>query len=67
MGIYTSLVFKEVIEPRDAAKWERFQIMRLMGWNYWEYQKAPASLIKEIMAFIKTENKAMESIRKDNG
>lgn len=42
----------------DALKVKRYRIMQHMGWNYWEYSRAPASLINEIWAFMTTEGKA---------
>jgi hypothetical protein len=43
---------------QDTVRWNRYQVMRAMGWAFSEYNSAPASLIEEISMFIKTENKA---------
>jgi len=40
-------------------------VMKEMSWNYQEYQQAPHSLIVELIAFIKTEAKAMKDRLKD--
>ena len=42
--------------PReDAWRWRRYRIMKEMGWNIREYNRAPVSLVAEIWAFMQTE------------
>jgi len=53
------------LEEEDARRWQRYKIMKTMGWSYREYRQAPISLVKEIGAFILTEEKATaDSARK---
>ena len=39
--------------------------MKEMGWTYEEYRKAPAHIVSEIWAFIRTEAKAASDSIKD--
>lgn len=63
--MYESLVFGEELDQESARRWQRYMVMKEMSWNYQEYQQAPHSLIVELIAFIKTEAKAMKDRLKD--
>jgi len=63
--LYESLVFGERLDQESAQRWKRYRIMKEMGWNYQEYQRAPHSLIVELLAFMNTEAKAMKDQMKD--
>jgi len=41
--------------------------MSKMGWSYHEYSETPASVISQIWAFMKTENKVKQEKAEDNG
>jgi hypothetical protein len=45
----------------DARYYKRYQIMKHMGWNLWDYQNCPARVITQIWAFMQTENKVYEA------
>ena len=55
-------------ESEDARRYRRFQIMREMHWNLWEYNRTPASVIEEIWAWIKTDRQMeQEAVEKAKG
>lgn len=67
-GIHLQLL-KAILYPADekidavtALKYQRFQVMRNMGWTYREYQSNPAWLNAEVAMFLKTESKIMEQM-----
>ncbi len=58
LGLYGALTIGGALDTETSIRWRRYQIMKRMGWNYAEYQQAPAWLVTEIEAFMRTENRA---------
>ena len=75
MGLYAVLsgFDTDIDDPQyaftatDARLYKRYQIMLKMGWSYQEYKDTPASVVSQIWAFIKTENKVKQEKAEENG
>ena len=50
-----AILRKDELPREDAWRWRRYRIMKEMGWNIREYNRAPVSLVAEIWAFMQTE------------
>ncbi len=64
-NLYRSLVYSADLESEDAERWQRYQVMKHMGWSYQEYQDAPYWLIAEMKAIMATEMAARETLQEN--
>ena len=48
----------------DTAKWQRYQVMKTMGWTFEEYQKSPARIVDVTWLMIQTEMRAVAVVMK---
>ncbi len=66
MPLYKALTFNEPM-GEDARLWQRYHIMKEMGWDYFTYLRTPHFVIEQIWAFMQTENKVMNEKAEKNG
>ena len=74
LALYRALVDEAPLDGEaplslaDVRKWQRYQVMKQMGWTIGEYQEAPAGLIEEIWLMMQTEQRAInDRMERANG